>query len=66
MYVGRGILFVYCDSILFKEFFMAKKIAKVAAKAAEKPRRLSKAGEWRLKHPNGLGGRILDMRAVMR
>jgi len=31
-----------------------------------KPKKLSKAGEWRLKHPNGLGGRILDMRAVMR
>jgi hypothetical protein len=33
---------------------------------AAKPKKLSKAGVWRLKHPNGLGGRILDMRAVMK
>jgi len=31
-----------------------------------KPKKLSKAGKWRLKNPNGLGGRILDMKAVMR
>ena len=43
---------------------MKKAIAKKTANP--KPKRLSKAGEWRLKHPNGLGGRILDMRAVMR
>jgi|GEM_PF-5664397 len=29
-------------------------------------KRLSKAGKWRLKHPNGLGVIIHDMRAVMR
>jgi hypothetical protein len=52
--------------IRYKEIFMAKKIAKIADKTVEKPKRLSKAGEWRLKHPNGLGGRILDMKAVMR
>ena len=31
-----------------------------------KPKKLSKAGEWLRTHPKGLGGRILDMRAVMR
>jgi hypothetical protein len=45
---------------------MAKKLAKIAAKTAGKPKRLSKAGEWRLKHPNGLGVTINDWRAVMR
>jgi hypothetical protein len=44
---------------------MAKKTSSKIASAA-KPKKLSKAGEWRLKHPNGLGGRILDMKAVMR
>jgi hypothetical protein len=28
--------------------------------------KLSKAALWLLKHPNGLEGKILDMRAVMR
>ncbi len=37
-----------------------------ASNAGNKPKRLSKAGEWRLKHPNGLGVTIHDMRAVMR
>ncbi|MCL1947742.1 MAG: hypothetical protein FWF51_11450 [Chitinivibrionia bacterium] len=30
------------------------------------PKRLSKFGEWMKAHPNGLEGKILDMRAVMR
>jgi len=30
------------------------------------PTRLSKFGEWMKAHPNGLEGKILDMRAVMR
>jgi len=34
--------------------------------STNKPKKLSKAGEWRLKNPNGLGVTILDMRAVMR
>jgi hypothetical protein len=33
---------------------------------ANKPKKLSKAGEWRLRNPNGLGVTINDMRAVMR
>jgi len=44
---------------------MAKNTFSKIAQAV-KPKKLSKAGEWRLKHPNGLGGRILDMKAVMR
>ena len=43
---------------------MKKTIAKKTANP--KPKRLSKAGEWRLKHPNGLGVVINDWRAVMR
>jgi hypothetical protein len=31
----------------------------------KKQGRLSKAGKWMLKHPNGIG-EIIDMRAVMR
>jgi hypothetical protein len=47
---------------------MKRKSAKIATEkvAANKPKKLSKAGEWRLRNPNGLEGRILDMRAVMR
>jgi hypothetical protein len=41
-----------------------KQFAKTAN--ASKPKKLSKAGEWRLKNPNGLGVTINDMRAVMR
>jgi len=36
------------------------------AGVAVKPKKLSKAGEWLRTHPKGLGGRILDMKAVMR
>jgi len=34
----------------------------------EKPKKLSKAGEWRLAHPcaNGANGVIYDMRAVLK
>ncbi len=42
------------------------KIKNSASGNTAKPKRLSKAGEWRLKNPNGLEGQILDMRAVMR
>ena len=45
---------------------MAKNTSCKAMPAIAQPKRLSKAGEWRLKHPKGLGGRILDMKAVMR
>jgi len=39
---------------------------KTTSKAkSEKPKRLSKAGEWLRAHPNGLGG-TYDMRAVMK
>jgi hypothetical protein len=44
---------------------MAKNTSSKIAPTA-KPKKLSKAGEWRLKHPNGLGVTINDMRAVMR
>jgi len=44
---------------------MEKKILRKIVPVA-KPKRLSKAGEWLKAHPNGLGGRILDMKAVMR
>ncbi len=37
-----------------------------ASNAVNKPKRLSKAGEWLRKHPKGLGVTINDMRAVMR
>jgi len=47
---------------------MKKKSIKQLAEAvnASKPKKLSKAGEWRLRNPNGLGVTINDMRAVMR
>jgi hypothetical protein len=47
---------------------MKRKSAKIATEkvAASKPKKLSKAGEWLMNNPKGLGGRILDMRAVMR
>ena len=45
---------------------MAKNTSCKATPAIAQPKRLSKAGEWLKKHPKGLGGRILDMRAVMR
>jgi hypothetical protein len=47
---------------------MKRKSAKIATEkvVASKPKKLSKAGEWRLRNPNGLGVTILDMRAVMR
>ena len=38
---------------------------KIEEKVYTEPERLSKAGEWRRKNPNGIG-KILDMRAVMR
>jgi hypothetical protein len=44
---------------------MAKNTSSKIAPAA-KPKKLSKAGEWLKAHPKGLGGRILDMKAVMR
>jgi hypothetical protein len=45
---------------------MSKKVSKsVAVKSSEKPKKLSKAGEWRRAHPNGIC-EILDMRAVLR
>jgi len=44
---------------------MEKKASGKVAQVA-KPKRLSKAGKWRLKNPNGLGVTIHDMRAVMR
>lgn len=33
---------------------------------ADKPKRLSKAGEWLRAHPKGLGVTIHDMKAVMK
>ncbi|MCL2282131.1 MAG: hypothetical protein FWC26_02315 [Fibromonadales bacterium] len=45
---------------------MEKKTLPCKVVSASKPKRLSKAGKWLKAHPNGLGGRILDMKAVMR
>ncbi|MDR2694422.1 MAG: hypothetical protein LBB74_09460 [Chitinispirillales bacterium] len=36
------------------------------SKTQEKPKRLSKLGEWMRAHPNGIGLIIHDMRAVMK
>ena len=36
------------------------------AEARAEPKRLSKYGEWRRKHPNGLGGAPLDMKIMLR
>ncbi|MDR2732420.1 MAG: hypothetical protein LBB36_04295 [Fibromonadaceae bacterium] len=36
------------------------------AEARAEPKRLSKYGEWRRKHPNGEGLIIHDMKAVLR
>jgi len=58
-----------CFSILLKVQqgdFMAKNTSCKTTPAIAQPKRLSKAGEWRLKHPKGLGVTIHDMRAVMR
>jgi hypothetical protein len=48
---------------------MSKKTEKPAEKtvsnADEKPKRLSKAGEFMRKYPNGIGT-IVDMKAVMK
>jgi len=43
-------------------------LGRKSAVKTEKPKKLSKAGEWILAHPsaNGANGVILDMRAVMR
>jgi hypothetical protein len=47
---------------------MNRKPIKLATKkaSADKPRKLGEAAGWLRRNPNGLGGRILDMRAVMR
>ncbi len=46
---------------------MKKKSEKQSIVIVEnKPKKLSPAGEWRLKNPNGLGVTINDMRAVMK
>jgi hypothetical protein len=39
-------------------------IKKIAKNKVETPKKLSKYGEWLLKHPNGMG-EILDMEAVL-
>ena len=39
--------------------------AQVSEEYYEEPKRLSKAGEWRKAHPNGVGGYV-DWKAVMR
>jgi len=39
---------------------------KFTAKSAPKPKKLSKYGEWCLKHPNGLDVLYIDMKAVMK
>jgi len=39
---------------------------KKSAVKPEKPKRLSKAGEWRLAHPNGLDVIYIDWKAVLR
>jgi len=44
---------------------MSKKTSRKVEPARE-PKRLSKAGEWLRKNPNGLGVTINDWRAVMR
>ncbi|MDR2694437.1 MAG: hypothetical protein LBB74_09535 [Chitinispirillales bacterium] len=49
---------------------MAKNVSKTVirkdpANLSEKPKKLSKAGEWRKAHPRGIC-EILDMRAVLK
>jgi hypothetical protein len=39
--------------------------SKSTSKSTSKPKKLSKIGEWWLKHPHGEGG-TYDLRAVMR
>jgi hypothetical protein len=43
-----------------------KKAVRLQTEKPEKPRRLSKLGEWMRAHPNGIGLIIHDMRAVMK
>jgi hypothetical protein len=49
-----------------QESFMPKATAKEQVKSKAKPKKLSKCGEWMLKHPNGGGLIIHDMKAVLR
>jgi len=43
-----------------------KNAVKPKTEKPEKPKRLSKLGEWMRAHPNGIGLVIHDMRAVMK
>jgi len=44
---------------------LKSEVRKGSGKLSEKPKKLSKAGEWRIAHPNGIC-EILDMRAVLK
>jgi hypothetical protein len=43
-----------------------KKAVRLLTEKPEKPKQLSKLGEWMQAHPNGIGLIIHDMRAVMK
>jgi len=43
-----------------------KKTIALQSETQEKPKRLSKLGEWMRAHPNGIGMIVHDMRAVMK
>jgi hypothetical protein len=45
---------------------MPKATVKEHIKPKTKPKRLSKCGEWMIKHPNGIEGVTYDLKAVLR
>jgi len=55
----NGALFVKEDTRQYKR-------QTAEATASDKPKKLSKAGEWLKANPNGLGVTIHDMKAVMK
>ena len=63
---------LFCFSQMFvlyiiqtlKEICMQKSTGK--KQVSSKPKKLSKCAKWWQKHPEGIGLKILDMRAVLR
>jgi hypothetical protein len=75
--VGVGVCGEVCPVLLFsniwrilyiiqtlKEICMQKNTGK--KQVSSKPKKLSKCAKWWQKHPEGIGLKILDMRAVLR
>jgi hypothetical protein len=59
----RNICYIYTE---YRRMAMPKAAIKEQAKSKAKPKRLSKAAIWVQNHPNGLGGKPLDMKIMLR